>query len=71
MAGTMSFVSRQAPAGPPPSPEYLAWDIGPKLLAIDLTLFGIAMMTVFMRLYVRVFMLKMFGIDGKSTNIKF
>ncbi|PSN73976.1 hypothetical protein BS50DRAFT_670466 [Corynespora cassiicola Philippines] len=60
-----ALVSRQAPGppGPPPSPEYLAENIAPKLLAIDCTLFGLAMITVLMRYYVRIFMLKMFGWD--------
>ncbi|KAL5385047.1 hypothetical protein PMIN06_012856 [Paraphaeosphaeria minitans] len=56
-------MSWTAPSGPPPSPEYLAEDYGPTLLAIDCTLFGIATLTMILRMYVRVFMLKMFGID--------
>ncbi|KAF2437350.1 hypothetical protein P171DRAFT_373490 [Karstenula rhodostoma CBS 690.94] len=46
-----------------PSQEYLAEDYGPTLLAIDCTLFGLATITMILRIYVRVFMLKMFGID--------
>lgn len=52
------------PTGPPPSPEYLAENYGPSLLAINCTLFGIAALTMILRIYVRVFILKMFGIDG-------
>ena len=54
--------------GPPPPPEYFAEDYGPRLLAIDCTLFGIAAVTMILRIYVRVFMLKMFGLDGESTT---
>jgi hypothetical protein len=62
----MSWMS--AP-GPPPSPEYLAENYGPTLLAVDCTLFGIAATTMILRIYVRVFMLKMFGIDGTSPSL--
>lgn len=55
--------------GPPPSPEYMAENYGPKLLAIDLTLFGVAMITVVMRFYVRIFTLKTFGWDGMYSLI--
>ncbi|KAF2710711.1 hypothetical protein K504DRAFT_345816, partial [Pleomassaria siparia CBS 279.74] len=51
------------PTAPTMSPEYLAWNIGPKLLAIDCTLFGLAMVIVILRFYVRIFILKIFGMD--------
>lgn len=63
-------MSWTTPLGPPPSPEYLTEDFGPTLLAIDCTLFGIATITMILRIYVRVFMLKMFGIDGTSTSAR-
>lgn len=50
---------------PTRSPEYLAEDIGPHLLAVTGSLFGFAMLTVLARFYVRVFMLKIFGWDGE------
>jgi hypothetical protein len=50
--------------GPTPTPEYVAENLGPKMLAINCTLFGVAMLTVILRFYVRIFVLKMFGIDG-------
>lgn len=57
-------MSWQTPKGPPPSKEYLAENYGPALLGIDCTLFGIAAVTTILRIYVRVFILKMFGVDG-------
>lgn len=54
--------------GPPPSPEYFEEDYGPRLLAINCTLFSIAAVTMILRIYVRVFILKMFGIDGQSPT---
>ncbi|KAF1846575.1 uncharacterized protein K460DRAFT_283445 [Cucurbitaria berberidis CBS 394.84] len=58
--------SRQA-GGPPPvpprSPEYMAENQAPRLLAVEGTLFALAMITVLMRFYVRIFMLKTFGWD--------
>lgn len=66
MTGFRELVPRQGlPPGPPRSPEYMAWNIGPKLMAVECTLFGIAMVTMMLRVYVRVFVLKMFGVDGK------
>jgi hypothetical protein len=61
------LVSRQFgdPTKPPPSPEYLAENIAPRLLAVEGTLFALSMSAILMRFYVRVFMLKMFGWDGK------
>lgn len=53
------------PPGPPRSPEYLAENQAPRLLAVEGTLFALAISTVLMRFYVRIFMLKTFGWDGK------
>jgi hypothetical protein len=50
---------------PPRSPEYLAENIAPKLLAVECTLFAFSMGAILLRFYVRIFMLKMFGWDGK------
>jgi hypothetical protein len=65
----MALTQRQGPpTGPPPSIEYMAENDGPKLLAISCTLFGVAMVTVILRFYVRIFVLRMFGIDGWSSS---
>lgn len=57
----------QLPPRPPyATDEYLARTIAPKLLAVDGTLYSLAMLCVLMRIYVRVFMLKTFGPDGKT-----
>jgi hypothetical protein len=50
---------------PPPSPEYMAQNIAPRLLAVEGSLFALSMGAILMRFYVRVFMLKLFGWDGK------
>ncbi|KAH7395060.1 hypothetical protein DE146DRAFT_633419 [Phaeosphaeria sp. MPI-PUGE-AT-0046c] len=52
-----------APPSPPRSPEYLAENIAPRLLAIEITLFTLSICAILMRFYVRIFMLKMFGWD--------
>ena len=59
--------ARQAPGAlpPPPSQEYLDENLAPRMLAVDGTLFGLAMLCVSMRVYVRAVMLKTFGIDGE------
>lgn len=55
---------RQAPLGPPPiTPEDLAFNNAPQILAITGTFFAIAALVVLLRCYVRVAMLKVFGID--------
>lgn len=54
--------------GPPLTPEYLAWDIGPRLMAVNCTLFSIAIFTMLLRVYVRVSVLHFFGIDGKMSD---
>lgn len=53
------------PASPPRSPEYLVENIAPHLLAIECSLFGISTSAVLLRFYVRLFLLKTFGWDGK------
>jgi hypothetical protein len=50
---------------PPRSPEYMAENIAPRLLAVECSLFALSMIAILMRFYVRTFMLKMFGWDGK------
>ncbi|KAF9694315.1 hypothetical protein EKO04_007413 [Ascochyta lentis] len=66
------LLSRQA-GGPPPmpprSPEYLAENLAPHLLAVTGSLFGLAMITVLMRFYVRIFMMKIFGWDDVMMTI--
>lgn len=47
------------------SPEYLAENLAPQLLAVTGSLFALAMITVLARFYVRVFMMKIFGWDGE------
>ncbi|KAF2829246.1 hypothetical protein CC86DRAFT_464898 [Ophiobolus disseminans] len=48
---------------PPRSPEYMAENIAPQLLAVEGSLFALSMTAVLLRLYVRGFMLKTFGWD--------
>lgn len=48
------------------SPEYLAENLAPQLLAATTSLFALAMITVLARFYVRIFMIKIFGWDGMS-----
>ncbi|KAJ4331511.1 hypothetical protein N0V87_009092 [Didymella glomerata] len=57
--------ARQAPGplSPPPPTEYLNEDLAPRMLAIDGILFGLAMICVLLRVYVRAIMLKTFGVD--------
>lgn len=62
----MSGMAAPAPVYPP---GYFQENFGPRLLAIDCTLFGIAAITMMLRIYVRVFILKMFGLDGKSFDV--
>ena len=50
---------------PPPSPEYLAENQAPNLLAVTISLYVLATLTVLARFYVRIFMMKIFGWDGK------
>ena len=53
------------PATPLRSPEYLAENLAPHLLAVTGALFALAMITVLARFYVRIFMMKIFGWDGR------
>lgn len=50
---------------PPPSKAYLEESYAPKMLAVVGTLFGLAMISVLLRVYVRTTILKTFGVDGK------
>lgn len=62
------LMTRQAenpPKVPLRSPEYLAENLTPQLLAVTVSLFALAMITVLMRCYVRVFIVKITGWDGK------
>ena len=58
--------ARQAPELPPPPPSkaYLEESYAPKMLAVVGTLFGLAMISVLLRIYVRTTILKTFGVDG-------
>jgi hypothetical protein len=53
------------PVMPPPSPEYLAENQAPNLLAVTISLYVLATLTVLARFYVRIFMMKIFGWDGE------
>jgi hypothetical protein len=60
------LIARQeGPPPPPPRPSqaYLDENMAPEMLAVNGTLFALAMTCVLMRVYVRAFMLKTFGID--------
>ncbi|KAF2631081.1 hypothetical protein BU25DRAFT_223974 [Macroventuria anomochaeta] len=66
------LMSRQA-GGPPTmplrSPEYMAENLAPQLLAVTTSLFALAMATVLARLYVRIFTMKIFGWDDVMMTI--
>ena len=49
---------------PAPSQAYLEESYAPEMLAAIGTLFGLAMICVLLRIYVRTAILKTFGIDG-------
>ena len=49
-------------------PEYLAENQGPRLLAVEASLFALSTSAVLLRFYVRLFMLKTFGWDGESRS---
>lgn len=53
------------------SPEYLAENLAPHLLAVTISLFAPAMITVLARYYVRIFMMKIFGWDGEFKLMQF
>lgn len=62
------LVARQAAAAPVRSPEYLAENKAGHLMAVVVPLFALSTVTVLMRFYVRIFMLKTFGWDGESSH---
>lgn len=70
MMGVVDLFARQDDGGwmmdlpPPPPQEYLDETYAPQLLAVDGTMYGLAMLCVLLRIYVRVVMLKTFGLDG-------
>ena len=53
------------PSMPQRSPEYMTENLAPRLLAVEGSLFVLSTTTIIMRLYVRIFMLKTLGWDGK------
>ena len=57
--GLSSLIERQSTA----APQYKDESYAPELLAIHGTFCGVAILSVLLRLYVRVFMLKSVGID--------
>jgi hypothetical protein len=59
------LLSRQesGPLPPPPPKAYLDEDLAPAMLAVQSTLFGLAMLCVLLRMYVRAVILKTFGAD--------
>lgn len=62
------LMARQAGEPPPTplrSPEYMAENLAPHLLAVTGTLFALAMITVLARFYMRVGQMKTFGWDGE------
>lgn len=54
---------------PPQPPEYMAKNYGPHLRAIEGYLFALSMSFISMRFYIRIFMRKKFGWDGKCRAI--
>ena len=56
-----SLILRQA--GPSFSPEQIAYTNAPQILAISGSFFAAAAVIVILRCYVRIFMLKVFGLD--------
>lgn len=62
----VDLVRRQGfggPLPPPPPQEYLDENLAPAMLAVIGSLFGLAMLSFLLRVYVRTVMLKTFGID--------
>lgn len=63
MTGVERASKRQA-AGPPPlTPEQIAYTNAPEILAITGSFFAAAAVVVLLRCYVRLAILKVFGID--------
>ena len=63
--------ARQTPGSlpSPPPQEYLNENLAPRMLAVDGILFGLALLCVLLRIYVRAIMLKTFGTDGMSLQV--
>ncbi|KZM21875.1 hypothetical protein ST47_g6996 [Ascochyta rabiei] len=61
----VELFTRQGPGPlpPPPPQEYLDENLAPKMLAVDGCFFGMAVLFVLLRVYVRAVLLKTFGID--------
>ncbi|KAF2855767.1 hypothetical protein T440DRAFT_513858 [Plenodomus tracheiphilus IPT5] len=57
------------PPMPPRSPEYLAENIAPQLMAVEGPLFALSMTAILMRFCVRGFMLKTFGWDDAMMAV--
>jgi hypothetical protein len=49
---------------PRPSEQCLEETLAPRMLAVNGTIFGIAMLCIVLRLYVRLVMLKIMRLDG-------
>lgn len=63
-SGVEYALKRQTAIGPPIlTPEQIAYNNAPEILAITGTFFTAAMIVVLLRFYVRLVMLKLFGID--------
>jgi hypothetical protein len=65
-AGVETLLRRQAPlpdSGPQLTPEEIAFTNAPEILTITGSFFAIAALVVLLRCYVRITMLKVFGID--------
>lgn len=58
-----NLLRRQGPAPLPPTPEEISFNNSPQILAITGTCFAVAALVVSLRCYVRISMLKIFGID--------
>jgi hypothetical protein len=54
---------QDAPMPPPPTPEEMAFTNAPQILAITGSFFAAAAFIFLLRVYVRLGMLKVFGID--------
>ncbi|KAF2186463.1 hypothetical protein K469DRAFT_630246 [Zopfia rhizophila CBS 207.26] len=63
-SGAAKLLKRQAPMGPPPlTAEQIAYTNADEILSITGSFFAAAAIVVLLRIYVRAFMLKVFGID--------
>ncbi|KAF2744763.1 hypothetical protein M011DRAFT_407778 [Sporormia fimetaria CBS 119925] len=59
----MPVFRRQGPSGLPTDPEYYKWSIQRQLTSIDISLMVIALVAVLARMYIRVFVLRVFRLD--------